>query len=104
MHRPATPKAAIHTISQEAYFAELVDGRPLMSALQPASGLLGKEYAHEVSAETGHHLHLRGGVTGGDELGLWRISLAAVDAWSLRSPDGNRAQDGKGPFARLLGA
>jgi hypothetical protein len=104
MHRPATPKAAIHTISQEAYFAELVDGRPLMSALQPASGLLGKDYAHEVSAETGHHLHLRGGVTDGDELGLWRISLAAVDAWSLRSPDGNRAQDDKGPFARLLGA
>jgi hypothetical protein len=91
-------------ISQQAYFAELVTDRPLMSALQPDSGLLGKEYVREVSAEAGHHLHLRGGKASRDELGLWRISLEAVDAWSLRAPDGGEAQDDKGPFARLLGA
>ncbi len=91
-------------IAQEAYFTELVEGRPLMSALQPASGLLGKDYAQQVRAEAGHHLHLRGGVTGADEPGLWRISLAAVDAWSLRSPEAAQAEDDKGPFARLLGA
>ena len=34
-------------IAQEAYFADLVEGHPLMSALQPVSGLLGKEYARE---------------------------------------------------------
>jgi len=48
--------------------------------------------------------HLRGGKAGDRELGLWRISLEAVDAWSLRSPGNGEVQDDKGPFARLLGA
>jgi hypothetical protein len=34
--------------------------------------------------------------------GPWRISLEAVDGWALRIRDS--AEEGKGPFARLLGA
>ena len=88
-------------IAQETYFTELVERSPLMSALEPASGMLGKDYTKAVSDEAGHHLHLRGGERAGDELGLWRISLESVDAWSFRSDDGAAAED-KGPFARLL--
>jgi hypothetical protein len=91
-------------IAQESYFAELVESSPLMSALQPATGLLGKEYAREVAAEAGHHLHLRGGRAGDEEITLWRISLEAVDAWSLRASASASSDDSKGPFARLLGA
>ena len=40
-------------IAQSRYFSELVEGNPLMSALEPSSGLLGQEYAKE--AESGHH-------------------------------------------------
>jgi hypothetical protein len=96
-------------IAQDRYFADLVEGNPLMSALQPASGLLGKEYAKDVEAEAGHHLHLRNvRVEGlpGDAVpadGPWRISLAAVDAWTLRTIAGAGAHDDRGPFARLLG-
>ena len=46
-------------ISQRRYFSELVEGNPLMSALEPASGLLGKEYAKDAEAESDHHLHVR---------------------------------------------
>jgi hypothetical protein len=46
-------------IAQSRYFSELVEGNPLMSALEPGSGLLGKEYAKEAEAESGHHLHVR---------------------------------------------
>lgn len=94
-------------IAQEAYFTELAAGQPMMSALQPSAGLLGKEYGKEVEAESDHHLHLRGGRVSGDgEDGLWRVSLEAVDAWTLRPGvgDGDAAQDDSGPFARLLGA
>ena len=94
-------------IAQQAYFTELAEGQPLMSALQPSAGLLGKEYAKEVDAESGHHLHLRGSHVAGDgEEGLWRISLQAVDAWTLRATaeSGDAARDDSGPFARLLGA
>jgi hypothetical protein len=66
-----------------------------MSALDPSSGLLGKEYAKETEAESGHHLHLR------DAEGLWRISLESVDGWSLSTEAA--AEDDRGPFARLLG-
>jgi hypothetical protein len=86
-------------VAQDAYFTQLAEGRPLLSALQPASGLLGKEYAKEVSAEGDHHLHIR--ATGPGE-GLWRISLDAVDGWALGAA-GEEAQDDRGPFARLLG-
>lgn len=89
-------------IAQQEYFAELVERSPLMSALEPATGLLGKEYAKTVGDEAGLHLHLRGGAAAGDELGLWRIRLEAVDAWSLRSADAADSADDKGPFARLL--
>jgi hypothetical protein len=80
-----------------------------MSALQPVSGLLGKEYAREVDAESGHHLHLRGGRVAGDGgEGPWRISLEAVDAWTLRPlanvTEGDAARGDRGPFARLSGA
>jgi hypothetical protein len=88
-------------IAQSRYFSELVENNPLMSALEPSSGLLGKEYAKEAEAESDHHLHLR---TAGDSevtKGPWRISLEAVDGWALRA--GDAAQEDKGPFARLLG-
>jgi hypothetical protein len=87
-------------IAQEAYFTLLAEGSPLLSALQPASGLLGKEYGKEVSAEADHHLHIR--ATGTNREGLWRISLEAVDGWALGDTS-REAQDDKGPFARLLG-
>lgn len=79
---------------RRAYFAALAEDSPLLSALQPAAGLLGKEYAKEVTAESGHHLHIR---AGGEHDGLWRFSLDAVDGWTAGT-----AED-KGPFARLLG-
>src|SRR4051794_33377769 len=81
-------------IAERRYFSDLVDGSPLMSALDPSSGLLGKEYAKETEAESGHHLHLR------DAEGLWRISLESVDGWSLSTEAA--AEDDRGPFARLL--
>ena len=88
-------------IAEETYFTELVEASPLMSALQPSSGLLGKEYAKEVSGESDHHLHLR--AVGEGTEGLWRISLEAVDGWTLRATADTGAQDDRGPFARLLG-
>jgi hypothetical protein len=92
-------------ISQRTYFAELVEGNPLMSALEPSSGLLGKEYGKEAEAESGHHLHVRAAGARGSELteGLWRLSLEAVDAWTLRA-SADHAADDKGPFERLLGS
>jgi hypothetical protein len=87
-------------IAQEAHFTELAERRPLLSALQPASGLLGKDYARNVRAESGHHLHIR--ATGRDE-GLWRISVEAVDGWAAGA-SAAAGDDDKAPFARLLGA
>jgi hypothetical protein len=72
-----------------------------MSALEPTSGLLGKEYAKDAEAESDHHLHLRATGGRGAAEGLWRISLEAVDGWTLRARPA--AEDDKGPFARLLG-
>jgi hypothetical protein len=91
-------------IAQSSYFSDLVAGNPLMSALEPSSGLLSKEYAKEAEAESDHHLHLRAvGIRGANEVteGPWRISLEAVDGWALRA--GDAAEEEKGPFARLLG-
>ena len=84
-------------IAQDAYFTQLAEGKPLLSALQPATGLLGKDYAKEVDAGSGSHLHIR---SAGRDEGLWRISLASVDGWTVGS---SAAADDKGPFARLLG-
>ena len=91
-------------IAEQRYFSELVEGNPLMSALEPSSGLLGKEYAKETEAESGHHLHIRTGPGRNGDVaeGLWRISLEAIDGWSLRAGAGS--EDDRGPFARLLGA
>ena len=53
-----------------------------------------------------HHLHLRAtGARGDNDAagGLWRISLEAVDGWTLRASAEVDAED-RGPFARLLGA
>ena len=91
-------------IAEQAFFGELVAGNPLMSALEPASGLLGKEYAKETEAASDHHLHLRAaGVRGDGEAaeGLWRVSLEGIDGWTLRATAD--AESDKGPFARLLG-
>jgi hypothetical protein len=86
-------------VAQDAYFTELAERHPLLGALQPSSGLLGKEYAKHVDSESGHHLHLQ--AAGKDE-GLWRVSLEAVDAWTAGDSAGTGADD-SGPFARLLG-
>ena len=86
-------------IAQDAYFMELAEGNPLLSALQPESGLLGKDYAKDLESETGHHLHVR--ASGGEE-GVWRISLESVDGWTASASAASA--DEKGPFERLLGA
>jgi hypothetical protein len=89
-------------IAEQSYYSELVAENPLMSALDPSSGLQGKEYAKDVEAASDRHLHMRAtGVRGGGEVveGLWRISLEAVDGWTLRAG----TEDDRGPFARLLG-
>jgi hypothetical protein len=83
-------------LGERLYFGELVRQNPLMTALEPSSGLLGKEYVKDAEAESGHHLHIR--AEGGR---LWRISLETVDAWTLPAP-ADDAPDDKGPFARLL--
>lgn len=91
-------------IAQSRYFSELAAGNSLMSALEPASGLLGQEYAKEAEAESDHHLHVRAASIRCDAEAaedLWRISLEAVDAWTLPVPAGD-TDDDKGPFARLL--
>lgn len=93
-------------VTERRYFAELVQRNPLMSALDPSSGLLGKDYVKDAEHGSGHHLHIladRGGEVAEGEGGLWRVSLDAVDAWSLRHGAGTRAENDKGPFARLLG-
>jgi hypothetical protein len=87
-------------IAQDAYFKDLAEGNPLLSALQPASGLLGKDYGTAVDSESGHHLHIR--ATGKDE-GLWRVSLESVDGWTVGDSAATGANE-DGPFARLLGA
>ncbi len=94
-------------IAQGRYLSELVEENPLMSALEPGTGLLGKEYAKEAEAESGHHLHVRAAGTRGDgetAEGLWRIGLGAVDGWALHAVAGADAAEDRGPFARLLGA
>ena len=93
-------------IAQSRYFSELVEGNPLMSALEPGSGLLGKEYTKEAEAESDHHLHVRAaGIRGDGEAaeGLWRISLGSIDGWALRAVVGTDVEADRGPFARLLG-
>ena len=75
-------------------------------SLEPGSGQLGKEYAKEAEAESGHHLHVRAaGARGNGETaeGLWRIGLGSVDGWALRAVAHPDAEDDRGPFARLLG-
>jgi hypothetical protein len=68
--RPDVPKvrwrAALTGVllGERLYFGELAGQNPLMAALEPASGLLGKDQ-------------------------LWRISLEAVDAWTLPVPAGD---------------
>ena len=86
-------------IAERAYFEQLAKDSPLLSALQPESGLLGKEYTKDVDDESGHHLHVRAAA---GEKSLWRINIESVDAWSVGVSA--TADDDKGPFARLLGA
>lgn len=88
-------------ISQRRYFVSLVEGNPLLNALEPSSGLLGKDYAKDTESESDHHVHVLAERGAGGE-GLWRISLESVDAWTLRRVAGTR-EDDRGPFARLLG-
>jgi hypothetical protein len=44
--------------AEQRYFSELVEGNSLMSALEPSSGLLGKEYVKDAEAASGRHLHI----------------------------------------------
>jgi hypothetical protein len=88
-------------IAEKTYLADLVEANPLMSALQPSSGLLGKEYAKEVEGGSDSHLHLRAVGDGAER--PWRISLEAIDGWMLRTAADTGAEDDRGPFARLLG-
>ncbi|MBV9380153.1 MAG: hypothetical protein JOY82_00560 [Streptosporangiaceae bacterium] len=93
-------------IAQARYFSELVERNPMMGALEPASGLLGKDYVKDVDSDADYHLHVRGSRISGDGAeaeGLWRISLPAVDAWILRAGADTGAGHEAGPFARLLG-
>jgi hypothetical protein len=90
-------------VSQRRYFAGLVEGNPLMNALEPSSGLLGKDYVKDTESASDHHLHILGDRAAGRGEGLWRVSLEAVDAWTLRRAAGTPAEDDRGPFARLLG-
>ena len=87
-------------IAERRYFSELVEGSPLMSALDPSSGLLGKE-AKETEAESGHYLHLR-------TPRPWRRGrrgLVAHQPGSRRrlEPGRRPRRRKRGPFARLLG-
>jgi len=91
-------------IAEHRYFSELVEGNPPMSALEPSSGLLGKEYAEETETGSDYHLHILAGPgRSGPAEGLWRISLEAVDGWSLGADAAAGDGDDRGPFARLLG-
>jgi hypothetical protein len=93
-------------IAERRYFDQLVEGNPLMSALEPSSGLLGKEYVKETEAESDHHLHLQTSpARDSSEIaeGLWRIGLEAVDGWTLGAAAAVGGEDDRGPFARLLG-
>jgi hypothetical protein len=91
-------------IAERRYFSELVEGNPLMSALDPSSGLLGKEYTKETEAESSHYLHLLTSPARDDAAGgLWRISLETVDGWTLGEEAAADGGDDRGPFARLLG-
>ena len=59
-----------------------------------------------MDAEAGYYLHLRTAAIPGNgdhAEGLWRVSLTAVDAWTLRTAAETEDHDDKGPFARLLG-
>jgi hypothetical protein len=93
-------------IAEQRYFAELAEAHPLLRALDPRAGLLGDGYGKDVTAESGHYLHLRAVQLVGDERagGLWRVALDAVDAWTLRSYETADGDRDKGPFGRLLGA
>jgi len=93
-------------VAERRYFAELVQRNPLLNALEPSTGLLGKEYAKDTESESDHHLHILaeegpGAAAPGE--GLWRISLESIDGWSLRHAATTAAANERGPFARLRG-
>lgn len=93
-------------ISQRRYFAELTESSPLVAALDPSSGLLGKDYAQDADAEQDHYLHLRGAhlqPKAAHSDGLWRVSLRAVDGWNLHGLAA-AGESRQGPFAGLMGA
>lgn len=84
-------------ISQEAYFAELTAGNPLLGAL----GTESRGTAHEgrrvdVKSSDGF-VHLRGTRTQ-DPVApdMWRIALRAVDAWTLAPGPEDADRDGQG--------
>jgi hypothetical protein len=92
-------------IAERRYFAKLVEANPLLNALQPSTGLLGKNYARDTEAESDYYLHMLASPTAENGTGLCRISLESIDSWSLREPaaTGGSAEEAS-PFARFLGA
>jgi hypothetical protein len=93
-------------ISQARYFSELSGVAPLMSTLEPGSGLPGRDFAKDVEAEAGHYLHLRGTEVADrrdDAEGLWRIDIATVDAWNLpAAATGPEGEEGRVPPSRFM--
>ncbi len=79
--------------------------RPDLGSTPGPSRAAGKEYAKETEAESDHHLHLRTSPArdAAAAAGLWRISLEAVDGWTLGADAAAGGEDDRGPFARLLG-
>lgn len=66
-----------------------------MITLEPSSGALGKDYTRDMETESDHHLDIltspaSDGVVGE---GLWRISLEAVDDWTLGAEAAARGGD-----------
>ena len=88
-------------IAERRYFSELVEGDPMMSALEPSSGLLGKEYAKETEAESDHHLHLRtsparvGAAARACGGSAWKPSTAG--RWARTPPPAARTTAGRSP-------
>ena len=88
-------------ISEQRYFSELVEGNPLLSALEPSSGLLGKEYAKEAETASGRHLHMRAtGMRGDTERTEALDKIDLLGGWdnvmivSVRAPE-DKAAEGK---------
>lgn len=62
-----------------------------MSALEPSSGLLGKEYVKETEAKSDHHLHLLAGPGRDDTLDRTREKQASLAIGKVKNGRGVQA-------------